>query len=175
MSERYLWSHISTLIASLVLAFAPVVVGGTEMDPKEEVESLLNEGFPFAQQQLAEHGEFYPFAFALTTEGKAAAVGAHTGEERPDSAAVLSFLVKGLRKAARDGQYRAVALFVDVRVVGPGGDGKTDAVQAGLEHESGYCVDVFLPYEERPDGTVAYGELFASPREGSVFEACIVE
>ncbi len=141
---------------------------------KSEVETLLNQGLPFAEQLLDEKGQFFPFAFALDSDGDPIAVGADPGDEDVQPAELLAFLEMSLRQGVTEGKYRAIALFVDVRVEVPGQVEKTDAVQAGLEHKTGYCVDVFLPYEKQDDDSVVYGDLFAGPRQSSVFTSCRV-
>ena len=78
-------------------------------------------------------------------------MGADPGDEDVQPAELLAFLEMSLRQGVTEGKYRAIALFVDVRVEVPGQVEKTDAVQAGLEHRTGYCVDVFLPYEKQED------------------------
>ena len=77
----------------------------------------------------------------------------------------------GLTREQLKGDRRS-AVFFDVRVQQPGNPEETDAVQVGLEHESGYCVDVFFPYSRTAKGEVTYGTVFASKRDGVVFGTC---
>jgi hypothetical protein len=44
----------------------------------------------------------------------------------------------------------------------------SDAIQAEMEHVSGYCADVFLPYG-RVDGALTYGDEISTKGEGLVF------
>ena len=138
---------------------------------KEDVESLMNEGIQLAEQLLREHGEFFPYGYAMQTDGEIQSVAASDGTEHPPSQELIDLLNAGFRKNAESGKYRATALFIDVRVA-PEDGAKVDAVQFGLEHRSGYCVNVYYPYTRSPDGQVQFGEIFASPRKGVVFEAC---
>jgi hypothetical protein len=138
------------------------------MTPKEQVEQLMNEGLPFATRMLAEHGEFHPFGVALTAEGVIQHLGATDGREHPPAQALLDLLLGAMRAGAKEGKYTAIAVFFDVRVQRPGAHSKSDAVQVGLEHRDGYCADVFFPYSLKA-GSVAYGDVFAQQRDGSVF------
>ena len=145
----------------------------TEPNPrsKREVEFLMSEGVPFAEKLMREDGEFVPFGAVMLLDGLIQTVG--TPEEANDVTAedTLEQLLRGFREGAQSGQYKATALFVDVRVA-PDGGAKTDAIEVGLEHESGYCVNVYYPYTRSSDGEVQFGDLFASPRKGLAFEAC---
>ncbi len=139
------------------------------MKPEEEVELLLNEGIPFALEMLDKYGEFYPFALALDPKGTPLQIGIDPGTERPESTQVLALLQEAMEKGAASGDYKATALVVDVALEGSEGVETTDAIQVGLEHRSGYSVNVFLPYSKDEKGEFTFGELLASPREGTVF------
>jgi hypothetical protein len=139
--------------------------------PKEQLEVLMNEGIPFAEKMLREHGEFFPFGLVQKADGSVQQIDASDGREHPPSKDVVELLDRAFRRGAESGDYAATAIFVVVRVAPPGSATKIDAVQVGLEHRSGYCVDVFFPYQRSADGTFEWGELFASKREGSAF-AC---
>lgn len=135
-------------------------------DPKEEVEALMNEGFGFAEKMLSDHGEFHPFGVALTKGGEIRHVAAWDGRELPPGRELAELLANGLRETVAE--YEAVAMFMNVTVrAAPGGSGR-DAVQAALEHLSGYAVDVFLPYRIE-NGEVLVEPVFASRRLPSVF------
>jgi len=151
---------------------AGVLSNGGSVPPKEEAEQVMDAGIPFAQKMLAAHGEFYPFGFAMTADGKVAAVAAGSSDEHPPSQQVIDDLMSAFRSGAAKGYYKVTAVFFDVRVQQPGTSEKTDAVQVGLEHVSGYCVDVFFPYSRTVKGEVNYGTAFASKRAGVVFGTC---
>ncbi len=141
------------------------------MKPEEEVELLLNQGIPFAVEMLEKYGEFYPFALALSQDGTPTQIGIDPGSEHPESTHVLALLQEAMVKGAAEGEYKATALVVDVSLEGAQGVENTDAIQVGLEHSSGYCVNVFLPYSKTEGGEFSFGELLASPRESTVFDA----
>jgi len=157
------------LLTSLLVASASTSEEKPPVSPKEQVEELMNGGIGFAERMLRERGEFFPFGAVRKSDGSIQLVGASDGREQPPSRDLIDLLNQGFRKGAQSGNYAATAIFVDVLTTPPGSSTKTDAVQVGLEHRSGYCVDVFFPYHRSADGTVQWGELFASKREGSVF------
>ena len=138
------------------------------MTGKAETEELMNAGIPFAEQQLAEHGEFFPFAFSMDGSGMIQVKTYAAGDEQPDSQSIIDGLLQGFREGAKSGESKAYALFVDVSVQPPGHSSKVDAVQVDLEHVDGFSVTVFFPYIRRAK-RVKFGELFASARGSVVF------
>src|SRR6266508_6622053 len=91
-------------------------------EAQDDLDGLVNATLPFAQQMLERHGEFFPFAAAVTSDGTVELFGTDPGaDDRPASRDVLNQLVGGLRD--RVGNLRATALVADVW----GGD--SDAVR----------------------------------------------
>lgn len=134
------------------------------------LDALLDHLFPFAQQVLEKHGEFYPFGAAITSSGEVKLVSSDIGTEHPDSQSVIDALVNGFRQEAAIGAVRAIGVCLDVLAIPPGGSQKLDAICARLEHESGEAVDVYLPYQKARFGKrVSYREIFATPGQRSVF------
>jgi hypothetical protein len=138
---------------------------------KQCVEQLMSEGLPFAEKLLREDGEFLPFGALRVREGPIRIVGAPSDDELPDAGNVLERLLSDMRQGAQRREYEAIAVFANVEIPRPG-DGKVvSAVFVGLEHQDGYCADVFFPYT-RSEGRVELGTSFAGFREGSVFGSC---
>jgi hypothetical protein len=81
------------------------------VNPKDEAEQVMNAGIPFAQKMLAAHGEFYPFGFAMTADGKVAAVAAASADEHPASQQVIDNLMSAFRSGAAAGHYKVTAVF----------------------------------------------------------------
>ncbi len=130
------------------------------------MDTLLDPLIQFAQEMLAKHKEFYPFAAAVTSGGAVEMMGGATGEEHPPSQTVIDTLYQGLAERARDGDIRALGVCFDVRL--PERD-NTDAIQVSLEHASADPVNIFLPYKRQRLRDVKYGELFATVGERRVF------
>lgn len=113
-----------------------------------DLDELLNVVLPFAQQMLGKYGEFHPIGASMRTDGEVALAGAQPDEERPTAVSVIDMLVAGLRERVLNGEIRAAVICYDSRVVAPGMTSKTDAICLQLEHQSGECVEVFLPYSK---------------------------
>jgi hypothetical protein len=126
-------------------------------EAQDDLDGLVNATLPFAQQMLARHGEFFPFAAAVTADSTVELLGADPGaDDRPASTDVLDQLVGGLRDRA--GSFRAAALVADVRA------GESDAVRVELEHRDGHAICVLLPYgKQRLRRGIDYGDLRATP------------
>ncbi len=165
----------------LAMAFASPALGvETEAPtPEKELQRLLQEGNARAKADLEAGVHFLAFAYVKHRDGEVRVVdtpamkGVGTSHERYKR--VPSEALDELLKKLRDGQegaggYRAVAIFTDdeVRIEGK----KTSAIQAGLEHESGYCVNVFTPYG-RVMRELVFGKQVSSKRpEGEILEGC---
>lgn len=129
---------------------------------QNELDELLNQALPFAQQTLAKHGEFYPYAVSMGVDGEIRMVGAYEGSEHPKSTDLLQMLYEGLRAHAAD--LRGVAVVSDVRVKNP----DSDAIRVEMEHREGVAIGVLLPYQVRKKligREVIYGEMLGSAAE----------
>ena len=133
---------------------------------QDDLDRLLELTLPFAQQQLAQHGEFFPFAAAVSADGSPRLLSADPAVvgQRPASMDVLEHLLGGLRDQA--GGLRAVALVADVRVE------DSDAVRVELEHRDGQAIRVLLPYKKkRLRRGVDYGALVAGPGPSHIWSS----
>lgn len=124
-------------------------------ETQTDMDRLLNLALPFAQQMLAKHGEFFPYAVAIDDDGHEQMVAGHPGGEQPPSADVLSVLYDGLQ--ARANAQRAAAVVADVKLREQG----TDAIRVVLEHRDGVALAVFLPYRKTSSG-IDYGQIQAT-------------
>ena len=130
------------------------------------MDALLDPLIRFAQETLARHGEFYPFAAVMTSTGAVEMVGEEAVEEDPSSQALIDVIYRALADRSRGGGIRALGVCFDVRLPDRG---NTDAIQVSLEHASSDPVNVYLPYERTRLRGTEYGELFATPGERRVF------
>jgi hypothetical protein len=138
-------------------------------EPKEEIEELLNYLLPFAERQLNEAGECYPYAAMVSADGELRSVTAATGED-PEVADLLVALHAELRSQAADGSIRASGIAADVTLTDPDSGETTDAVQIELDHADGDPVDVYVPYETATDG-VKFGDPVSAGGREPVFSA----
>jgi hypothetical protein len=132
-------------------------------EAQADLDGLLNAVLPFAEQQLARYGEFFPFGAAISEDGQIALLSGDPGlGERPQSQAVLDLLYQGARDPVSD--YRAAAFAADVRADG------SDAVRVELEHREGSVLVVLVPYQQNtPQGTIMFGQVRASAGEARVW------
>ena len=117
---------------------------------RPDLDALMSALMPFAQRMLSKHGEFYPFGAAIDRDGQVRLMAGGADTDRPLANQVIDALVTGFRRAAADGEVRAVGLCFDARTIPPGSDEKVDSIVLELEHVDGDCVLVALPVLQRP-------------------------
>ena len=122
-----------------------------------DLDGLLDPAFGLAQQQLTEHGEFFPYAVVIHADGETELVqpAADPANDQPASAAVITACRSAL--TARRDQLRATAVVADIHLPEAG-----DAIRVELEHAEGTALTVLLPYTRKRFGKkVDYGSLRA--------------
>jgi len=137
-------------------------------EPTDEIQELLNFLLPYAERMLTQHGEFYPYAAALGSDGELSAVGTDLDDDSPDVGEVLLALHQGLREQAAEGEIRASGIAADVTLTDPDSGETTDAVQVELDHADADAVDIFVPYETEDEG-IKFGDLVAAEGREPVF------
>jgi len=137
-------------------------------EPTDEIQELLNFLLPYAEQMLNQHGEFYPYAAAVGSDGELNTVGTDLDDDSPDVGELLLALHQGLRERAADGAIRASGIAADVTLTDPDSGETTDAVQVELDHAEADPVDIFVPYETEAEG-IKFGELVAAEGREPVF------
>lgn len=137
-------------------------------EPTEEIQELLGALLPHAERMLSEHGEFYPYAMTLDSDGAIESVAPGIESDDPDVSDVLVALHNGLREQAAEGSIRASGIAADVTLTDPDSGETTDAVQLELDHADGDAVDIYVPYETAGDG-IKFGELVAAEGREPVF------
>ncbi len=106
----------------------------------------------------------------MKPSGEIVHVGAKDEEDdHPKSKDLRYVLRHSFSELAATGACKATAIAFDIRVVPPGSEEKSDAVQVCLEHSDGYSAEVFLPYQIDRDGRVTYGTMFAQERKHDIF------
>ena len=131
---------------------------GTSHQAQSDLDELLSASLGFAQQQLAEHGEFFPYSVVVGADGQTEMIAARPDgtDDRPASADVIASCRTVLTE--RREELRAAAIIADVRVAELGGD----AIRVDLEHAEGPALTVQLPYTRNSGNTIDYGQLRAS-------------
>lgn len=131
-----------------------------------DLDALLDAAIGFAQQQLADHGEFFPYAVAVTATGETEMINARPDpiDEHPASVDVIAACIERLRE--RQAELRAAAIVSDVRLP----DLNTDAIDVALEHVEGQALRVQLPYAKRRlRKDIDYGQLRAQPATRTIW------
>ncbi len=137
--------------------------------PREDLDNLLSACIPFAQEMLAKHGTFFPFGCTMSPTGEISLAAGYDDKPGMGAQEIADLTLEGFRAGARSGEYKAIALCVDVRVDAPDGSGKTDAIRVTLEEDGGEALNVFMPYRKRMLRGIGYGEIFASAADHTVF------
>jgi len=127
---------------------------------KRDGDELLGFLIPFAQQCLAKHGEFHPFAACVTAGGKVEAISAEPAD--------VETFVRALTAGARDKRYRATGLCQNMRITDPRSRQETDAIVVSFDHAQGEAIDCIVPYKKAKRG-YEYGELLATRGETRIF------
>jgi len=145
--------------------------------PQQQVDAVVKEGVTYARTQIEQMFQFLPFAIIVHADGRSERIRGPTGaeldpvdapEQEADPGWALSELSRRVaREATAKGDFRVVGIFSDAEVKLP--DGKpSDAIQASMEHASGYCTDVFVPYA-RVVNELTWGDPISSKGKGLVF------
>jgi len=134
----------------------------------EDFERLLDATFPFIEDLLKKHGEFFPLASAIEATDSIAQVGTYDGDEHPLSDKVIEDLKVGLKEGAKKGDYKAIAIFYDVRAIAPNTNQKTDAVAVIVENSS-VAYKLFFPYTLTKGSVLTFGESWRNDIDKEIF------
>lgn len=121
----------------------------------------------FAKQMIQKHGEFYPFGAVITSGGQLTAVGAHTGEEPPDTVALLLLLWRTLQSQYQKREIVACAVAADVNIPAQYHPQFRDGIRVLVE-----CAEFsrfhYFPYQISGD-SVSYGDMIPVDTEPQSF------
>ena len=133
-----------------------------------DIERLLDSTFPFVEELLKEHGEFFPLASAVKTNNSIAQVGTYDGDEQPLSNTVIADLKTAFRVKKDD--YKTIAIFYDVRVVDPNTNLKTDAVAVFVETKNDNTAYTFYyPYVLTTDKDLSFSDAWKNANDKEIF------
>lgn len=138
------------------------------MTPKEQCEVLLDKLLPFAEEQMKNHREFYPFAGVVLMDDSVELTADYDGNEHPESKDVIKDLNQIHKQLAVEGKIKASGIVWNASVASA--DGKpSDAIILSLEHKDGYSVMVGEPYKIGFFKNVTFGNLFAMEGKHDIF------
>lgn len=100
----------------------------------EEMDLLLQEGVRTACDLLEKHGRFVAFSVELGHDGQVRPTVAHTGVDQPYADAHMMLTRVVLRFRAGRGEFRAVALVSDERLLEAYEGGPREAIRVQVEH-----------------------------------------
>ena len=136
----------------------------------EDFERLIDSTFPFVKDLLKKHGEFFPLASVIDKRDSIAQVGTYDGNEQPESDKVIADLKIGLREGAKKGEYKAIAIFYDVRVIDPKTNQKTDAVAVFVENKKDTkAYKLFYPYTLTKNSVLTFAVSWRNELEKEIF------
>lgn len=131
------------------------------MSGKTEAENLMNELFDFAEKMLRQYGEFHPFGGYQDNSKHIVQVGVDVKDSHDISEGDrLNLLINKFKLISQKKAGVAFGLVTNVELPREDG-GKKDAIKFFLEHEQGYCAEVFFEYNLTPQRTVEIVETSA--------------
>jgi hypothetical protein len=170
------WTTAQPRIARLALACGAALVlgaGGTaSLPPAEQLRRLEETGLDLARKAVEQKTSLAPFVFVVRSDGRTQRLAPKKTRRRQTTAQVVESLIEGLHDQAAAGAYDAVAVFRFVIISLPADAGESSAIHVSLEHESGHCEDVFVPYRKTQKGRVVLEPDFRKSREAQIFERC---
>lgn len=114
---------------------------------KRETEILLNELYPFAEKMLDAYLEFHPFGGYIDSSGDMVHVSNDELNKSETGREELKRMIAGLKTIVDKGKVRVCGFAVNVVLPDGTEKGKTtSAIRIFLEHQEGYCADVFYCY-----------------------------
>ncbi|MBX6393295.1 MAG: hypothetical protein IRY96_07460, partial [Burkholderiales bacterium] len=129
---------------------------------------LLNIAIQLARQSLSKNGTFAPFGAHISADGETALV--EPDEVNPDAVPeLLSGLRELLREKAQNGEIRAAVLCFEGRATPPGEDAACAVIGLQLDHESGECYELGVPYVIADTGEVELGMVFGARVQPDLF------
>jgi len=126
-----------------------------------DLNELYNDAIGLAQHMLLSHGEFIPFGVSMDMSGSVAQVAGDLRTEHPTSAEMVAFLQASFEQQAHQGSIRAAGVCIDMYVLPPGREQKSDAICVRLAHISGEDAEVFVPYTHDNNGAFQLESAFA--------------
>ena len=119
----------------------------TETDA--DLKRLLQEVMPITQAGLEQKEAFAPIGAVVTGDGTVRRLDFQVNDSAPVKE-TLERLRAMLRQEVETGALRMAAVAADVKIWRRAdGDEFSNAVSIHVEHQSGYCVDLLIPYKVR--------------------------
>ncbi len=101
----------------------------------------------YARLILRRYGELGPFGFAMDREGHIFRETVDLPLLPTDPQRLWKLLAQHMADRVRRGAAQALAMAANVSLSEPSAEGYRDAVVVSIEEESGYAIDVTIPYK----------------------------
>jgi hypothetical protein len=120
---------------------------GSSMEQgRRRANQLLNAVMSFARIILRKYGELGPFGYSMDREGQISRETLEIPRLPTDPKRLWKLLAEQMQRQARRGTVEAVAMAANVSLADPSAEGYGDAVVINIEEESGYAIEVTVPY-----------------------------
>jgi hypothetical protein len=113
---------------------------------RRRANQLLNAVMSFARIILRKYGELGPFGYSMDREGQISRETLEIPRLPTDPKRLWKLLAEQMQRQARRGAVEAVAMAANVSLADPSAEGYGDAVVINIEEESGYAIEVTVPY-----------------------------
>jgi hypothetical protein len=140
------------------------------LEELNELGLLIDKSFPFAEDLIRKHGEYYPFSFVLYNDNTVGGVAGYNGDEYPESQAVINELKEILKLEIRKNKIKGIAIFYDVKTTDPNTNQKTDAIAVFVEHKDGQgAYNFYYPYKLTDKKELTFGDSFGNAATREIF------
>lgn len=107
---------------------------------------LLNAAMNYGRLILCKYGQTAPFGFAMDREGEVGRQTLEIPRLPSDPNRLWKLLSEHMAERVRRGQVQALVMAANVSLSEPSAEGYSDAMLLDIEEESGYAVEVTIPY-----------------------------
>jgi hypothetical protein len=114
---------------------------------RRTADNLLNAVMSFARLILRRYGQLAPFGFSVDREGQTMRETLEIPRLPQNPERLWKLLVEHMAGRVRRGAVQAIAMAANVSLSQPSTEGYLDAVVIAIEEESGYAVEVTVPYK----------------------------
>ena len=108
---------------------------------------LLNAAMSYARVILTKYGEIGPFGFSMSREGEVARVTLDLPRLPGDPSRLWKLLSDHIAERVQRGILKAVLMGANVNLSQPSAEGYRDGVLLEIEEETGYAIEVTIPYK----------------------------
>jgi hypothetical protein len=138
------------------------------LSPQQQAQALMAKLVPFAAENIAEFGEFYPFGAGVNAQGDIMSVAGHKGNDFVEQQNALDNIFLEFQQGITDNGLILTAVFSNQLIQSPDKKIPVQAIVIRLDHKEGFSRVVYLPYMKTEQG-VQYGKMMMDAGKGEVF------